>query len=204
LAKIAATIDVLSHGRLELGVGTGWQREEFEAQGLDYGRRGQALTDTVAACRALWSPSPSSFDSATVSFSDIWCEPKPSRPGGPPILFSGTLTPRNVRRIVELGDGWIPIMHETEPGITSGIELLREAMAGVGRDPETLRVRVALPAVRNASGSVDLAASIGQIPGLLKVGATDLVMGMGAYVTADTNSERWIEVAGEQLQAATG
>jgi len=58
LAKTAATLDVLSRGRLDLGVGTGWQKEEFDAVQLDYGRRGRLLDDTIAACRALWGRQP--------------------------------------------------------------------------------------------------------------------------------------------------
>src|SRR5262245_64884473 len=57
LAKTAASLDVLSQGRLELGVGVGWQREEFEAEGLDFAARGELLTETLAACRVLWRDS---------------------------------------------------------------------------------------------------------------------------------------------------
>ena len=141
LAKCAATIDVLSNGRLELGVGTGWQKEEFDALGVDHRLRGQMLTDTIGACRALWTWSPASFSSPTINFNDIWCEPKPAQPGGVPVLFSGTLTPRNTRRIVELGDGWIPIMGERRPGIAAGVEQLRHLFEDSGRDPSGLRVR---------------------------------------------------------------
>ena len=78
LAKTLATMDVLSQGRLEVGVGTGWQREEYEAAGVPWNRSGaERLTDTIAACKALWRDSPASFRSATVNFDDIWCEPKP-------------------------------------------------------------------------------------------------------------------------------
>jgi alkanesulfonate monooxygenase SsuD/methylene tetrahydromethanopterin reductase-like flavin-dependent oxidoreductase (luciferase family) len=142
LAKWAATIDSVSGGRLELGVGTGWQEEEFAAMGLDHRLRGQMLTDGIGACRALWGPSsPSSYRSSTVSFSEIWCEPKPTRAGGPPVLFSGTLTPRNLRRIVELGDGWIPIMGERRAGIADGVVQLRELYAGAGRARSNRRRR---------------------------------------------------------------
>ena len=60
-------------------------------------------------------------------------------PGGPPVLFSGTLTPRNVRRIVELGDGWIPIMGATRDDIAAGVEVLREAYRAAGRTARRAR-----------------------------------------------------------------
>jgi len=191
LAKTAATLDVLSHGRLELGVGTGWQQEEFDAQGLDAAARGQLLTDTIGACRALWGSSPASFASPSVSFADIWCHPRPVSPGGPPMLFSGTLTPRNVRRIVDLGDGWIPIMGERAPGVADGVALLTKALADAGRDPATLRVRAHLPVVRDESGVPDLAASLAGVPELVAAGATDVVAPLGAFVRDEADIPAW-------------
>jgi probable F420-dependent oxidoreductase len=199
LAKTAATLDVLSHGRLELGVGTGWQQEEFDAQGLDASARGQLLTDTIAACRALWGSSPATFSSGSVSFADIWCHPQPVRPGGPPVLFSGTLTPRNVRRIVELGDGWIPIMGERPPGVADGVALLTKALADAGRDPAGLRVRAHLPVIRGASGRPDLAASLAGVPELVAAGATDVVTPLAAFVRDDADVPAWFDQAGRLL-----
>jgi probable F420-dependent oxidoreductase len=200
LAKTAATLDVLSHGRLELGVGTGWQQEEFDAQGLDATARGQLLTDTIGACRALWGSSPASFASASVSFADIWCHPRPVSPGGPPVLFSGTLTPRNVRRIVDLGDGWIPIMGERAPGVADGVALLTKALADAGRDPATLRVRAHLPVVRDDSGVPDLAASLAGVPEQLAAGATDVVAPLGAFVRDEADIPAWFAQAGRCLR----
>src|SRR3546814_20459729 len=126
LAKALATLDVQWRGRVEFGVGTGWQEEEFTAQGMDFARRGELLDDTMAACQALWAPGSASFDSPTVSFQDIWCEPKPVQPGGPPILFSGTLTGRNLRRIERPGSGWLPIMNATMAATGAGIATLQD------------------------------------------------------------------------------
>ena len=77
LAKTIATLDVLSGGRVDLGVGVGWQREEYEALGVPFAGRWQRLDDTLGACRALWQDAPASFSSPTVAFDDIWCAPRP-------------------------------------------------------------------------------------------------------------------------------
>lgn len=185
LAKWAATIDVISGGRLELGVGTGWQKEEFDAQGLDHQARGQMLTDAIGACRALWRDDPARWTSPTVTVTDIWCDPKPVRPEGIPILFSGTLTARNQRRIVELGDGWIPIMGERRDGIAAGVSQLRRLFEEAGRDPDTLRVRSAARIGRDDEGRPDVAASLDRSRDLLDAGVTDLDLPLTAFPDRD-------------------
>lgn len=173
LAKWAATVDVISGGRLELGVGTGWQKEEFDALGADHGQRGQMLTDYIGACRALWTQTPAAWTSPSVSFTETWCEPKPT-PGGIPILFSGTLTPRNLRRIVELGDGWIPIMGERREGIAAGAAELKRRFEEAGRDPGSLRVRSAARIGRGGDGRPEVAATVERSRDLVDAGVTDL------------------------------
>lgn len=126
LAKSVATLDVLSGGRVDLGVGVGWQREEYDASGLDFAARGQLLDDTIAACRELWSQSPASYKSSTVTFDDVFCSPQPMQPRLP-VWFSGTFTARTRRRVIELGDGWIPIMGATVDDIAAGAKELRAA-----------------------------------------------------------------------------
>jgi probable F420-dependent oxidoreductase len=173
LAKTVATIDQLSGGRIDLGVGTGWQAEEFEAQGLDAADRGRLLTDTIAACRALWGEQPAQFESATVAFRDVFSVPVPVRVGGPPVLFSGTLTARNIDRIVRLGDGWIPIMKATVDDVAQGIQALRLAFVDADRDPRTLMVRFPLPLVRRAD-AIDVEATLAQAYDLVALGVTEL------------------------------
>jgi probable F420-dependent oxidoreductase len=203
LAKWAATIDVISGGRLELGVGTGWQQEEFEAQGLDHSLRGRMLTDGIGACRALWSGSPAKFESPTVSFSDIWCEPKPVRPGGPPVLFSGTLTARNLHRIVELGDGWIPIMGERRTGIAAGVAKLQERYVAAGRDPTSLRVRSTARVAHTADGRPDLSATIEGAPVLIEAGVTDIDVPFSSYVKTSDDVVAFFAEAGKAIAAAS-
>ena len=172
LAKTAATLDVLSQGRLELGVGVGWQREEYEAAGLDWDRRGRLFTDTLGACTALWTNIPASFHSPTVNFDDIYLSPRPVQAGGVPLWVAGTLTPANLDRVARYASGWIPIMGESLAGIADGVHRIGEAMTALGRDAAQLRVQGPLPMAKNSEGAWDLAASMQNAPALLAAGAT--------------------------------
>lgn len=197
LAKWAATIDVVSGGRLELGVGTGWQEEEFGALGLDHSSRGRMLTDYIGACRALWTDSPAAFESPTVSFSQIWCEPKPTRPGGPPVLFSGTLTERNRRRIVELGDGWIPIMGARRSEVKDGTDALRELYSAAGRPADDLRVRCAARVVND-----DVSATIESASVLVEAGATDVDIAFSQIARSADQFGAFFDAAGKAIVSA--
>jgi len=108
LAKQAATIDVLSGGRLELGVGVGWQKEEYDACGLDYDNRGRLLDHTLEVCQVLWREQVASYNSPELSFEKIHQMPKPRQAGGVPIWISGTINARVIRRMASFGSGWIP------------------------------------------------------------------------------------------------
>ena len=156
LAKTAATLDVLSGGRLDLGVGSGWQREEFWASGIEWADREQRLDDTVAACRVLWRDAPASFTSPTVSFADIWCRPAPLQPGGIPVWFGGGATERTARRIATSGDGWLPMAGMPVDEVASGIALVAEECARAGRDPAEVGVRAGLAGLKGPDGRPDV------------------------------------------------
>jgi probable F420-dependent oxidoreductase len=202
LAKTLATIDVLSGGRVELGAGTGWQEEEFLAEGLDFAKRGQLLTDTIAACRALWAPGQASFKSESISFEDIWCEPKPVQTNGIPVLFSGTLTPRTTRRVVELGDGWIPIMGATRDGIATDIQRLRDAYRAAGRDPDQLIVRTQLPLVKGADGSLSIEESLAGAASYAEIGVTDVTVHSAAFIRDAEAIPSFFRRLGRALEAS--
>lgn len=173
LAKTVATLDVLSAGRIDLGVGTGWQPAEFAALGVDHATRGQVLTDTIAACRALWQDLPAAFTSSTLSFADTYCAPLPVQQPLP-VWFSGSLTDRNLRRIVELGNGWIPIMGSTVADIAAGVGRLREACTAAGRPADELAVQGALAPVRDDDGRPDPSATMAVVPALVDAGVTNV------------------------------
>lgn len=172
LAKTLATLDVLSNGRMEIGVATGWQREELDASNVEWARRGRILTDTMAACRVLWRDAPASFSSESFSFERIWCRPRPVQPDGIPIWFAGSLHARNLERIASLGDGWIPAPYSALEAFRADVVRVREAFARAGRDPERLGIQGDLDAVAGADGRPDLRASLAAVPDWARAGAT--------------------------------
>ena len=179
LAKTVATLDVLSGGRIDLGVGTGWQPEEFTALGVPFADRGRLLTETITTCRRLWTGEPVELET-DAGPTTVWCAPTPAQ-DPLPVWFSGTLTPRNVDRIVRLGDGWIPIMGSTAADLADGVALLHGALADAGREPGLLQVRGALPVVRDADGRADADATLAAAPALIAAGATDVHLPLKAF-----------------------
>ena len=175
LAKTAATLDVLSRGRLDLGVGTGWQREEYEASGVPFGDRAARMDDGVRACQALWIQDPPvSFSSPTVAFTDMWCEPRPLQPGGVPVWFGGGANEATARRVAELGAGWLPIGVMPDDELAQGIAHIRVACAAIGRDPATVGVRAGLAIATTDDGGVDLDRTMARVPALRDLGVTVL------------------------------
>ena len=142
-AKILATIDVLSEGRLTLGVGAGWCREEFEAIGTDpFAERGAVTDEYLLACRELWTNENPRFDGKYVKFSDIFFEPRPVQKRVP-IWVGGESGPA-LRRTAKLGDGWYPIgtnpafRLDTLERFKGGIERLHRHCRDAGRDPKEI------------------------------------------------------------------
>lgn len=171
-AKTTATLDVISQGRLELGVGIGWQREEYDAAGVEWDNRSRIFTDTLGACIELWNNLPASYHSPTINFDEIYLVPKPVQPGGVPILIAGTLTPTNLKRLARLGNGWIPIMGESLDGVRSGVQMITQAMNELGRDTTGLIVQGSIPLSKNSDDKWDLAATMQNVPALVDAGAT--------------------------------
>ncbi len=197
LAKSAATLDVLSGGRLDLGVGSGWQREEFWAEGIPYESRVARLDDTVRACRALWTEdSPVSFASETVSFADLWCEPRPVQPEGVPIWFGGGANAATARRIAELGAGWLPLGVMPDKELASGIALLRTACAAIERDPSTVGVRAGLVVRTDDSGVVDLDRTLAPVERLGEMGVTIASLTLGRFLRDPADAAPFFDAVG--------
>ena len=172
LAKATATLDVLSGGRLDLGVGIGWQREEYEAAGLDFGSRGRQLDLTLEVCETLWREPRAKVDLAGVAFEAIHMMPKPRQPGGVPIWVSGRLNERVARRLARFGSGWIP-WGEDADDLTTSIPRMREAVGAAGGDADAIQVAGTLPTVRREDRSLDLDATMERVRPLVEAGVTD-------------------------------
>ncbi len=203
LAKQVATLDQISGGRVDLGVGAGWQREEYEAEGLEFERRGQLLTDTLAAMKALWSDTPANFDGPTLSFREIYCEPKPLQQGGVPLWVAGTLNRRNFERVVRYGDAWIPIMGETVEGIADGAARIRAAWKDNGRDASALQVQAPVRIAMGDNGRPDLARSIASVPELLAAGATDIQITLRAFARELEDAPKVMADAVQRFRSVT-
>lgn len=166
LAKELATLDVLSGGRVDLGVGVGWQKEEYDAAGLDYSRRGKLLDHTLAVMQTLWREQRASYEDDFLSFEAIHQMPKPVQPGGVPIWVSGTLNDNVVRRLARFGSAWIP-WGDAAADLPSSIPAIKQALRDAGRDDvDDLQVVGYLPM---ADGAVDE----GKTAELVDAGVTD-------------------------------
>jgi len=138
LAKQVATLDMLSGGRVDLGVGVGWLREEFDALGVPFEERGARTDEYIAALRALWSDDPVTFKGEFVSFERCHSNPKPVQKGGIPIVVGGH-TNAAARRAGRLGDGFFPGRASDEE-LRPLIETMRASATDAGRDSDAIEI----------------------------------------------------------------
>ena len=139
-AKSVASLDLLSHGRFEFGLGGGWNAEEMEHHGTDFKTRFKKLEEQVRAMKEIWTKDVAEFHGAHVNFDPIWSWPKPVQKPHPPVLLGGESS-YTLQRVVDLCDGWFPRARAAER-ILSGLGELRERAAKAGRDMKTITVSV--------------------------------------------------------------
>jgi len=180
LAKQVATLDVMSRGRVSIGLGVGWQKEEYEACGIPWEGRYTRLTEQLRVCRLLWREAPAAFHGETVNFERIYAYPRPLQPGGVPIWLGLAPSEKNIERMAELADGWIP-MEQDPAKLAPVIARLRAAVAARGRDPQAFTVRVVPRFVFRADGTPDLEATLAGVPALLEAGASMVELFPGAF-----------------------
>ena len=137
LAKEAVAVDHYSGGRLDLGLGIGWSKQEFAALGIPFDRRGARADEYIRAMTHLWQDELATFEGEFVSFRDAVALPKPVQSPRPPILVGGQ-SRGALRRAARLGDGWVN-MQLTPDELPSYMKQLDEECEAIGRDPKSLR-----------------------------------------------------------------
>jgi len=149
-AKMVASLDVLSGGRVTLGVGVGWLREEFDAlQSPDFDRRGEVTDEWIAIFKQLWTQSPASFTGKHYQYSNIRCEPFPLQRPHPPIWVGGHSRPA-LRRTAKYGDGWHPVGAIAASPLPpqemkAHLQTLHSLTEAEGRDPTALHISYKAP-----------------------------------------------------------
>jgi probable F420-dependent oxidoreductase len=143
LAKAVATVDHLSAGRFELGVGFGWCRPEAEDHGVAFDRRHARVAEHIAAMRTLWQPAPTSFRGETIRFGESHAHPKPLGAGRPRVLLGAPLSSRSLPHLLAWADGWIP---SDRPTLLDDLHSIRTHLRAAGRDPDSFPVTVVGPA----------------------------------------------------------
>src|SRR5580692_82874 len=139
LAKQATTVDVLSGGRLDLGLGIGWMPEEFAVTGASTARRGARTEEFLAVLRTLWADEISSFSGEFYTVPAGRQDPRPVQKPGPPVLLGGMSRPA-MERAGRIAAGWITSSRADLSKISGAVRTISEAAAAAGRDPGALRI----------------------------------------------------------------
>jgi probable F420-dependent oxidoreductase len=163
LAKALATLDVLSSGRLVVGVASGWLVEEFELLGVPFRERGRRTDEYLAALRALWTEERVTFSGRWVRLEEAAFFPKPVQRPHPPIWLGGT-SEAALRRVARVGDGWIAAPRPLE-ALAEDIARLRGWTAEAGRDPAAL-------GIASSGGAASVDALLDLVPRLERIGVT--------------------------------
>lgn len=137
MAKEVASLDLVSGGRLDLGIGFGWNVEEMADHGVDFKQRRAVVREKVLAMKALWTEEEAGFEGEYVRFEPSWSWPKPVQRPHPPLLIGGGGGPKLFEAIADYADGWIPI---GGAGMREALPTLHRAMEAAGRDPATLQI----------------------------------------------------------------
>ena len=138
VAKAVASVDLLSHGRFQFGVGVGWLKEEFDALGEDFARRARQTREYLHIMKTTWQAEPASFSGEFLKFSDIHNMPLPVQKPHPPIIFGGESLPA-LKRVADLGNGWQPGTASLKV-LSKSVPQLKSLMAERGRDYADLSV----------------------------------------------------------------
>ena len=171
VAKAVATVDLLSNGRCVFGAGIGWMKEEFEVLGESYAERASRTREYIQIMKALWSGEVSNFHGTYFSYPDVYGLPLPVQKPHPPIYFGGESTPA-LRRIADLGDGWLP-GPVTADVFRQRVEQLKTLLAERGRDFSELYISM-------TGNPADLKQHPDKVAELEALGVQEIICFMGA------------------------
>ena len=213
VAKQVATLDVLSNGRVRLGVGVGWQRSEYESLGVPFAERGRRIDEAITLMRRYWTEPSVTFHGQFYRAEAMGMDPKPVQPGGPPIWLGGD-SEAALHRVGRLGDGWMAMADSDEAVVTAPEKLatINAAAEAAGRDPARIGLQARL------SDPLDLESVPRRVAGLRAAGFTWItvslpvveaagVVGVAAQVEALTRiKEAILDAVGDAVvsNAPTG
>lgn len=183
LAKRVATLDALSRGRVRLGVGLGWQREEYEAIGVPYRDRGRRLDETIEAMRVLWRDDSATYSGRHVSFENVHMDARPANGETVPILIGGS-SDFAARRAGRLGDGWYPYVISPDDFETR-IDVMAATAKEAGRDPSEIELSI-WPASYDFTRGFD----VPFVKAYVAAGASRVVTSAGEAQTVEIAAQR--------------
>jgi probable F420-dependent oxidoreductase len=141
LAKTVGTLDNFSGGRVELGIGVGWHREETELYGTEFRTRWAYTRESVEAMKLLWEKGAASYSGKYVSFPEVRCDPMPVQRPYPPVIIGAQPTEKTFKRVARFGDGWLPVMCTAEQ-VAAARKAIEAECREIGRDPSGITISV--------------------------------------------------------------
>lgn len=172
LARLLTTLDVLSEGRLDVGVGIGWMKDEHDiARGADWRRRGRMLDDLLAFLQKWWTTTPVSWESEFFSLPPVHVDLRPVKAGGPPIWIGGA-SEAAMRRVGRIGTGWLGV-EGLQDEVTDHLwSIARRAAQDAGRDPEALKTAMRI----NLEPGTSVDSVAGKLERLAESGADEAIV----------------------------
>jgi probable F420-dependent oxidoreductase len=153
-AKVIASLDYYSNGRVIIGAGAGWLKEETEAMGVKFGYRWRRMRETVEAMRVLWTRSEAAYEGELVHFPAVRCDPKPVQKPYPPVLL-GAHGPKALERVARTYDGWMPLAASPEQ-IKRDVATIHKLAADRGRKPDAIQITVLVDSNKGVPSVDDL------------------------------------------------
>ena len=189
VAKQAASVDVLSGGRLRLGIGTGWNDVEYEALGENFHDRGVRSEEQIDVMRKLWADETIDYDGRWHKVTDAGLNPLPVRRSIP--LWLGGMAPQVIERVGRIADGWFPFFN---PDLAAQLGTMREAARGAGRDPADIGVECMQPMGEAGPKELDRIRSLQDL-GVTHTAVITMNQGLGPADHVDAIARYWDEVA---------